>query len=290
VLKNTKTATAPGPDGFPVAFFKKFWPKLKDLILLILNGFSLGTLDISHLNFGIFSLIPKMLGAKSIKQFRSIDLINVLFKFVSKVVANRLSPVAHMIIAPSQNASIKGHLILDGALSLHEIIHEIKTRNLEAILLKIDFEKAYDRVNWQFLREVLIIIGFDSSFVHRIMQLVSGGQTAISINGVVGPYFRNKRGVRQGDPISPLLFDLVVDALALILKKSNNAGHIKGVISNLLPRGITHLKYVDNTMIFVEKNDISIANLKFILICFELLSGLKINFHKSEVIVMGVSP
>jgi hypothetical protein len=122
------------------------------------------------------------------------------------------------------------------------------------------------------------------------MQLLSGGQTTISINGVVGPYFRNKRGVRQGDPISPLLFDLVVDALALILKKSNNAGHIKGVISNLLPRGITHLKYVDNTMIFVEKNDISIANLKFILICFELLSGLKINFHKSEVIVMGVSP
>jgi hypothetical protein len=96
--------------------------------------------------------------------------------------------------------------------------------------------------------------------------------------------------VRQEDPISPPLFDLVVDALALILKKDNSAGHIKGVISHLLPRGITHLKYVDDTMILIEKNDISIANLKFILIFFELLSGLKINYHKSEVIVMRVSP
>jgi hypothetical protein len=145
-------------------------------------------------------------------------------------------------------------------------------------------------VNWLFLKEVLIKKDFDSGFVHRIMQLVSGGQTAISINGEVDPYFRNKRGVRQGDPISPLLFDLVVDALALILSKTNAAGHIKGVISHLLPGGITHLQYADDTMILIKKNDTSIANLKFILICFELLLGVKINYHKSEVIIMGVSP
>jgi mannosylglycoprotein endo-beta-mannosidase len=91
VIKNTKTATAPGPDGLPVAFLKNFWPLLKDLVFRILNGFALGTLDISRLNFGILSLIPKVLGADSIKQFRPIALINVIFKFVSKAVANRLS-------------------------------------------------------------------------------------------------------------------------------------------------------------------------------------------------------
>jgi hypothetical protein len=145
--------------------------------------------------------------------------------------------VAHIIIDPSQTAFIKGRLILDGALSLHEIIHELKRRNSKAILLKLDFEKSYDIVSWQFLREVLIRKGFDSGFVHRIMQLVTRGQTTISINGVVGPYFRNKRGVHQGDPLSPLLFDLVVEALALILKKASVAEHIKGVISCLLPGG-----------------------------------------------------
>jgi hypothetical protein len=182
-----------------------------------------------------------VLGADSIKQYRPIALINVLFKFVSKAMATRLSPIAHRIIAPSQTAFIKGRLILDGALSLHEIIHELKSRKSEAILLKLDFEKAFDRVHWLFLREVLTRKGFESGFIHRIMQLVSGGQTAIAINGEVGPYFWNKRGVRQADPISPLLFDLVVDALALILKKDSAVGHIKGVIPHLLPGGITHL-------------------------------------------------
>jgi hypothetical protein len=88
-----------------------------------------------------------------------------------------------MIIAPSQPAFIKGRLLLDGALSLHEIIHELNRRKTKAILLKLDFEKAYDRFNRQFLEEVLIRNGFESGFIHRIMQLVSGGQTTFAING-----------------------------------------------------------------------------------------------------------
>jgi hypothetical protein len=103
---------------------------------------------------------------------------------------------------------------------LHEIIHELKSKKMAAILLKLDFEKAYDWVNWQFLQEVLLRKGFEPAYVHIIMQIVRGGQTAISINGEVGPYFRNKREVRQGGPISPLLFDFVADALDAILSKA----------------------------------------------------------------------
>ena len=95
--------------------------------------------------------------------------------------------------------------------------------------------------------------------------------------------------MRQGDPGSPLLFDFVVDALDAILLKASVAGHIQGVIPHLIPGGITHLQYADDTMIMIHKSDLALANLKFLLICFELLSGLKINFHKSEVIVMGCS-
>jgi hypothetical protein len=131
---------------------------------------------------------------------------------------------------------------------------------------------------------------FEPAFVHRIMQLVKGGQTAISINGEVGPYFRNKRGVRQGDPISPLLFDFVADALDAILSKARVAGHIEGVVPHLIPGGVSHLQYADGTMILLQNTDSGIRNLKFILLCFELLSGMKINFHKNEVIVMGVTP
>jgi hypothetical protein len=254
VLKETKVDTAPGPDGFPVVFYKRCWPWIKAQVLQILNGFALGTVDIARLNFGILSLILKVQGADNIKQFWPIALINVIFKLVAKAYAMRLSPVAHRIISLSQTAFIKGRLIHDGPLALHEIIHEVKVKKLEAVLLKLDFEKAYDRVNWQFLREVLIRKGFDIAYVHRIMQLVSGGQTAISINEEVGPYFHNKRGVRQGDPISPLLFEFVGDALDAILSKDRAAEHIQGVVPHLNPGGVSHLQYGDDIMILIQNS------------------------------------
>ena len=128
--------------------------------------------------------------------------------------------------------------------------------------------------------------GFDAGYIHKIQQLTSGGQTAISINGVVGPYFRNKRGVRQGDPLSPLLFNFIVEALSAMLSAAASAGHIKGVVPHLIPGGLTHLQYADDTIILIQNEELAIANLKFLLLCFEDMSGLKINFHKSEVFVL----
>ena len=120
------------------------------------------------------------------------------------------------------------------------------------------------------------------------MQLVTGGHTAVAVNGQTSNFFANGRGLRQGDPASPLLFNFVVDALSRILARAAAAGHISPVSSHLIPNGISHLQYADDTIILVELNDHSITNLKFILLCFEALSGLKINFSKSEAIVTGV--
>jgi hypothetical protein len=158
------------------------------------------------------------------------------------------------------------------------------------VVLKLDFEKAYDRVNWDFIHNIFKHKGFSFGNIHRRMQLVQGGQTAISINAEIGPFFRNKRIVRQGDPISPLLFDFLANALDIILNLAKRAGHIKGVVSHLIPEGVTHLQYADDTILLLELDDRYLANLKFLLLCFELMSGLKINFFKSEVLVMGVSP
>ena len=149
----------------------------------------------------------------------------MIFKIVSKAFATKMDPIAHRIISPNQSAYIKGRFILDGVLALHEIAHELKVKRQGCLLLKLDFEKAYDRVNWSFLLEVLRAKGFDAGVVHRISQLVMGGQTAISINGEVGPFFRNKRGVRQGDPLSPLLFNFMAEALSLILSSAAAVGH-----------------------------------------------------------------
>jgi hypothetical protein len=122
------------------------------------------------------------------------------------------------------------------------------------------------------------------------MQLVSVGQTTICINGETGPFFRNKRGVHQGDPISPLLFDFMADALSALIDAAARAGHLRGVVPHLIQGGVTHLQYADDTILLLALDDLCIANLKFLLISFEILSGLKINFLKSEVIVTGASP
>ncbi|KAK1650722.1 hypothetical protein QYE76_068527 [Lolium multiflorum] len=161
---------------------------------------------------------------------------------------------------------------------------------LGGLFLKLDFEKVYDRVDWDFLREVLRRKGFSATMVHRLMQLVSGGQTAVNVNGEIGPFFRNARGVRQGDPLSPILFDFMVDALAAMLSRAKEAGHILGLVRHLIPGGVTHLQYADDTMVMIEPTDEGIANLKLVLISFELMSSLKINLAKSEVVVVGTTP
>jgi hypothetical protein len=118
-------------------------------------------IDIARLNFGILSLIPKVPGADMVSQFRPIALINVVFKIVPKDFASRLDPDAHKVISLFQMAFIRGRKILEGPLALIEIIHELWVKKLGGVLLKLDFEKAYDRVNWDFLGAVLRAKGFD---------------------------------------------------------------------------------------------------------------------------------
>ena len=121
----------------------------------------MGTVDISRLNYAVLTLIPKVKGADLISQFRPIALINNFAKIPAKGMDTRVSPIAHRVISPFQSAFIKGRFILDGVLCLHEIIHDLRCKNTKAVVLKLDFEKAYDSVSWSFLCQVLLAKGFD---------------------------------------------------------------------------------------------------------------------------------
>ncbi|KAE8781445.1 ABC transporter G family member 37 [Hordeum vulgare] len=122
------------------------------------------------------------------------------------------------------------------------------------------------------------------------MQMVMSGRTVININGEVDPYFPTAQGVRQGDPFSPFLFNLVVDALTAILDRAKGAGHLSGLCHHLLGAGgMTHLQYADDTILVVEGSYRDIAHLKFLRLCFQEMSGLTISFAKSEVMVLGYS-
>jgi hypothetical protein len=147
VLSIMKPDSAPGPDGLQVVFFKRFWGILRGHILTLFNDFVLGRVDIARLNYRIITLIPKVKGANIIKQFRLIALINVIFKFVAKAFAILLAQLAHRTIDRSQTAFIRGRCLHEGVMALHEIMHELRVKRRGGLLLKLDFEKAYDRVN-----------------------------------------------------------------------------------------------------------------------------------------------
>lgn len=119
-------------------------------------------------------------------------------------------------------------------------------------------------------------------------KVTLNGRVPININGEVDGYFKTQKGLRQGDPISPLLFNLVADALSEMLTLAKEAGHLEGVVPNLVPGGLTHLQYADDMILFLQNTEENILTVKFLLYCFEAMSGMKINYQKSEVFVIGV--
>jgi hypothetical protein len=155
-----KKNKAPGPDGFPTEFYQVFWDTIKDDLMAMFFQLQVGDLPLFKLNFGIITLLPKKEDASRIEQYRPICLLNVSFKIFTKVGANQITGMAQKIIKPTQTAFILGRNILEGVVVLHETIHELHSKKLDGLLFKIDFEKAYDKIKWPFLQQVLRMKGF----------------------------------------------------------------------------------------------------------------------------------
>ena len=151
---------SPGPDGFNVEFYQHFWELIKTDLMNLFEDFHNGKLNISRLNYGVITLIPKMQGADQIQKFRPICLLNVSFKIFTKVLMNRLVGVADKIILPTQTAFIKGRVIMDGVLILHEALNSIHVEKSNALIFKVDFEKTYDKIKWAFVLQRMRLKGF----------------------------------------------------------------------------------------------------------------------------------
>jgi hypothetical protein len=278
---------APGPDGFPAEFYQTFWDTIKGDLLDLFSSLHAGQLELFRLNFGEIILLPKVNEAERIQQYRPICLLNVSFKIFTKVATLRLNTVADHVVRPSQTAFMQGRNILDGVVTLHETVHELHSKKLNGVILKLDFEKAYDKVKWTFLQQTLRMKGFSDEWRALINSFMSGGSVAIKVNDDVGRYFQTLKGLRQGDPLSPILFNIVADMLAIMIERAKNDGLIEGVIPHLIDGGLSILQYADDTILFMEHDLEKAQNLKLILLAFEQLSGLKINFHKSELFCFG---
>jgi len=131
--------------------------------------------------------------------------------------------------------------------------------------------------------------GFSPKWISWVKAFISGGRVAININDEVGPYFQTKKGLRQGDPLSPILFNIIADMLAIIIKRAKADNQISGIVPHLVDEGLSILQYADDTILFMDHDLEKARNMKLLLCAFEQLSGLKINFHKSEIFCFGAA-
>jgi hypothetical protein len=221
-----------------------------------------------------------------LKKFRSISLINCSFKIFAKALNNRLERACDRLLAPNQTAFVRGIYILESVVSAHEILHDSIKNKEKGLVLKLDYEKAYDRVHWQFLQEMLIPRCIDSKWVNRIMRMVKGGggSICVSLNDENSP----GKGLRQGDPLSPLLFNLVVDVFTRMLMKAARTNYISGFMTSIYPGGVLSLQYADDTLLFLKHDLVSAGRLKWIMVYFEQLSGMKINYNKSGMVPVNL--
>ena len=200
--------------------------------------------------------------------FRPITLCNVIYKIISKLLVNHLKPFMDSLITPFQNAFIKGRNISDNILLAHEIFYFLRKRKRRKKFygaLKIDMTKAYDRVDWKFLKAVLISMNFSQNWVKWILQSVTTVQYTLLVNGSLSQTFKPKKGLRQGDPLSPYLFLLCANVLSLALIQAEQHKKIQGIRVGRNGCTSTNLLFVDDSLLFFRKDSNSIDNIQCVL-------------------------
>ncbi|KAL0312577.1 UNVERIFIED_CONTAM: putative mitochondrial protein [Sesamum radiatum] len=278
---------SPGPDGMSPIFYQRFWHIVGNTtvkcVLNVLNNHDLNP----SLNFTHIVLIPKCSNPENISQFRPISLCNVAFKLASKCIANRVKPLLDSIISPSQSAFIPGRLITDNVLVAFEVNHFLRGKRGSKgghVAIKMDMNKAYDRIEWCFLRGILLKIGFHSTFVDLIMKCVTSVSYAFMMNGSQFGFLQPGRGIRQGDPLSPYLFILCAEALSCLLQACEVDGRISGVaVARSAPK-VSHLLFADDTLIFCQATKESLSCVRAVVDMYGKASGQQVNLQKSSIV------
>ena len=232
---------SPGPDGYSVEFIRASWDIVGvDIINAVREFFKNGRL-LKDMNTTAIALIPKKSEACSLGDYRPISCCNIIYKLISKIIANRLKPILSKCVSPNQAAFLKGRSLGENFLLASELIKDYnKSSCLKSAMLKVDIRKAFDTVCWDFVIKVLEAQQFPPMFVAWISECISSPRFSVAINGELAGFFQGKKGLRQGDSISPYLFIMLMEVLSLLLNKAETMVPSLFIRSAHLQRSLTY--------------------------------------------------
>ncbi|XP_031737043.1 uncharacterized protein LOC116402131 [Cucumis sativus] len=272
-LFSMDSGKAPGPDGYSIGFFKGAWT--------VTNYFP------QAVNTIAITLIPKRNGADRLEDFRPISCCNVIYKCISRILADRLCEWLPSFVSGNQSAFIPGRSIIDNILLCQELVGGYHLhRGNPRCTIKVDLQKAYDSVNWDFLFGLLIAIGMAIRFVSWVRACGTSLMFSILINGSLEGFFHGRKGLRQGDPLSLFLFVMVMEVLSRMLNHPPQNFQFHQFCEKVK---LTHLTFADDLMIFCAADNYSMSFIKETIKRFGELSGLFANLAKSSIFLVGVN-
>ncbi|KAJ0434648.1 putative RNA-directed DNA polymerase [Helianthus annuus] len=281
---------APGPDGYTSVFFKRAWNVVGDDMCRAVKAFFINGKLLEQLNHTIESLIPKFPIPSSITDYRPISCCNTLYKCISKIVSDRMKKGLADIISINQSAFVPGRRISDNILLTQELMHNYHRKvGPPRCAFKIDIQKAYDTVEWSFLEATLIGFGFHSRMVKWIMACVTSTSFSLSINGNLFGYFKGKRGLRQGDLMSPYLFTMVMEVLTLLLDKHVAISNDFRLHNKCEKQRIINLCFADDLFLFARGDHKSAEVIMSAIKEFTAMLGLVPSIMKSTIFFGNVT-
>lgn len=283
-VKEMNNNKSPGPDGIPAEFYKQYWELLTQNITELFNhNYDVETMTESQRE-ALLKLLYKKNDLELLKNWRPISLLNADYKIAAKVSATRLKNVLPQIVHVDQTCGVPGRTIYENLFKIRDIVHQAHRNKSNVIVISLDQEKAFDRVDREFLKKTLDKMNFGPSFKHWISTMYNEAQCTIENNGWLSDPVQLHRGLRQGCPLSPLLYILVAESLGQIIRKADNIQGIPIPGGNGETAKIT--QYADDATLTL-RDDMSVQRCFDIVTRYERGSGSKLNYEKTEGIYIG---